>query len=170
MVGISEDGAQMKQRLRRIMAFPAATAFARFLRGTGRRARVGRRGAGTGHVRASAESDGETGGRFHARTLYSAPVWTEQSLREELLAAAHTADAKRVSALFNSNDTKLALHGGPIALRARSTTCSGTARCPPSRRFTMPCNSCPPTRAMEAVRCPAARAGQGLAAPTRSTP
>ena len=115
VIGISEDGAQMKQRLRRIAAFLPRRRFPGSLVGLTAVLALAAVVLGQGTPDQSAKAAVKPEAAATPTPSIPAPVRTEQSLRDDLLAAARAADAKRVSAMFNTNDEKLRAHSGPVA-------------------------------------------------------
>ncbi len=109
MVGISEDGAQMKQRLRRIAAFLPQRRLLSSLAGVtavlGLAAVVLGQGTPDQPAKASA-------------AVAPASPRTEQSLRDDLLAAARAADARRVEEMLYAGDPKLRARSGQMAIES----------------------------------------------------
>ena len=104
MVGISEDGAQMKQRLVRITAFlPQRRRLYGSLAGCAALLCLGSLVLGQGTLDPAKKPAATPA----TPTPGPAPVRTEQDVRDDLLAAARTGNPKKVSALFNSKDEKL---------------------------------------------------------------
>ena len=117
MVGISEDGAQMKQRSAAHRGLSCRNAIClASLAGLADRAPACHRGAGARHAparRPGSRRRNPDAAPTPTATPNPAPSWTEQSLRDDLLAAARAADAKRRGGAVQLQATR----EGPRALR-----------------------------------------------------
>ena len=115
-VGISEDGAQMKQRLRQIVAFLPRRRVLGSLAGLLALVLLATVVLGQGVSAPTAKPPTKPAATDAPATVAATPPpLTEQGLRDDLLAAARGADAKKVVALLDSNDPKVRVQSDRLA-------------------------------------------------------